>query len=415
MDAEHPSVPGATNSSHVFAMAGSSTAASSNGPITTLSATSPANSAVNNISNVTFTVSATALDNYAGNSESKSTSTCTNLTQSLGVARVNPRSNSSIFRSSFSISTVADAAAMKALSGGSAGTSLSAKSSSIPFSINTVTTNSVIGSNGMTSSAIALYLSPESSNGHSGGIAAQTALVLITSASSPAEFMVSSNQTSNISTSISSTKFVKAVVHSNTTLLKLQATGSTQLSGSNLLSQNTLLSSMSSLACANLTSSTSILLSLTSMTNLANYGFLARSNLFSTSSNSGTHTVSATNQVAVPITSLNPTNAAAIADGIAIGRGLALLYDKAYSITDISALEASKPDIIKSIETLDSDLKRLSLDLGGSGTSTCGKNRSKFRRRKRGILGRLLDTIASTVCSLVKVQADIDNSSAGFG
>lgn len=201
---------------------------------------------------------------------------------------------------------------------------------------------------------------------------------------------------------MSSAKFVNAVVHSNTTLQGSQTSGSTQLSGS------TLPSSLSSFARANLTSSTAIFPSLASSTNFAKQRLTAPSNSFPTSSNSGTHTVSSITQISIPITSLTPTNAAAIADGIAIGGELALLYDKAHSISDLTALAAAKPSIIASIETLKSDLKRLSLDLGGSGIPTCGKSRFRFRSRRRSILDHLLVTIASTVCNLIKVQAEID-------
>ena len=421
MEAEDSSVPGASSLNHGFAMAGSSTAVSSNGPITTSSGINPAHPTVNHHSISTSTVSATALESNTGTFKYNSTSTRTALTQSHGAAGLNPQSNSgssrfttltqllgaasvslqtnsSSTRSSSSISTAAEAVARKALTGGSAVTSLSTRLSSLPSSMNAVITNAVTSSNGMTSSKIALPPPPESSNVHSGDTAAQTASVVIASASSRAGTLVSTNQTSSIPTSTSSTKFVNAVVHSNTTLLGSQAFGST------LLSRSTLLSLVSSSARARSASSTSFLPSLT----LANYRSSTPSNSFSTSSNSGVNTLSATAQIAIPITSFSPNNAAAIADGVAIGGGLALLYDKARSISDVSALVASKPDMIKSIETFKSDLKRLSLDLGGSGTSSCSKIKSRSRSRKRSILDRLLNTITSTVCSLIKVQAEID-------
>ncbi len=49
------------------------------------------------------------------------------------------------------------------------------------------------------------------------------------------------------------------------------------------------------------------------------------------------------------------------------------------------------------------------MDIGGEGSSTsCSESKSRFRRRKRSILGDLLITITSAVFSLTKIQADIN-------
>lgn len=113
--------------------------------------------------------------------------------------------------------------------------------------------------------------------------------------------------------------------------------------------------------------------------------------------------------------SLSPIEPAAIAGGIAIGEGLSFLYSKALSVFDESELIASKTEFIDSIETLKSDLERLSTDLGGSGNPPCSSSKSRFRRRKRSIVSDLLDTITSTICSLAKAQTDIDTVPPDLG
>ena len=135
---------------------------------------------------------------------------------------------------------------------------------------------------------------------------------------------------------------------------------------------------------------------------------IASSTLFSTSTNSGTNTLAVGVQIAIPTTSLSPIDPAAIAGGFAIGEGLSSLYSEALSISDESELIASKTGFIDSIETLKSDLERLSIDLGGSGNPPCSSSKSRFRHRRRSIVTDLLSTIASTICSLAKAQTDID-------
>ena len=114
-------------------------------------------------------------------------------------------------------------------------------------------------------------------------------------------------------------------------------------------------------------------------------------------------------QINIPTTSLSPLDAAAIAGGIAIGEGLLFLYSKARSISGEPELLASKTQLISSMETLKSDLESLSKDLGGDGGSiSCGGSKSRSRYRKKSILGNLLSTITRTVCSLTKLEAEID-------
>lgn len=87
---------------------------------------------------------------------------------------------------------------------------------------------------------------------------------------------------------------------------------------------------------------------------------------------------------------------------------MALLYSKAHANSDESAaLVASKTIFINSIETLKADLERLRTDLGGSGTS-CSRSKFRNRHRKRSIFSDLLSTINNAVCSLTKIQADIE-------
>ena len=142
---------------------------------------------------------------------------------------------------------------------------------------------------------------------------------------------------------------------------------------------------------------------------------IASSTLFSTSTNSGINTLTVGIQIAIPTTSLSPIDPAAIAGGIAIGEGLNLLYSKALSISDESELIASKTGLIDSIETLKSDLEKLSTDLGGIGNPACSSSKSRFRRRKRSLVSDLLNTITSTICSLAEVQTDIDTVPPDLG
>lgn len=114
-------------------------------------------------------------------------------------------------------------------------------------------------------------------------------------------------------------------------------------------------------------------------------------------------------QITIPTTSLSPADAAAIAGGFALGEGLSWLYSKGRSISDESELMASKAGFINSIETLRSDMDRFSLDLGGDGSSvSCSGIKYTFRHRKRSIIGDLLGTITKAICSLTKLQVDID-------
>lgn len=192
---------------------------------------------------------------------------------------------------------------------------------------------------------------------------------------SPANISRSTNQTSISSAPASSTGFTATTTHSNDASLGFQASTSAWHSSTSSLTRNS----------------------------------IASTTIFPASTSSGTRTSVANVQINIPTTSLSPLDAAAIAGGIAIGEGLLFLYSKARSISDEAELLASKTQLISSMETLKSDLESLSIDLGGDGGSiSCGGSKSRSRYRKTSILGNLLSTITRTVCSLTKLEAEID-------
>ena len=152
------------------------------------------------------------------------------------------------------------------------------------------------------------------------------------SAASTTETSLPAKQTSISLTSTPFTKSTNATSHSNPTLMASQA------------SNNASLSLVSSSASTSNPSHTSM----TTSTLFFNQHIAASSVTFSISTNGASTTRS---QIAIPTTTMGPNNAAAIAGGVAIGEGLALLYAKFCGIPDIAGLKASKTEMLNSIQT----------------------------------------------------------------
>ena len=320
------------------------------------------------------------MKNNAGYINSSSDSTYTNSTKSMSATGMSLRSNSSSFRPFSSISTTSRKVGIGQLSNGSAISPLSRISNSLLSSTTTLTS-----SHGMISPEMGPILSSKSSSVRSSNVLYQTAPEGVSSAPKTSSLI---NQTSGFPTSVSSTKFGSTVVHSNTSLLGLQA------------SRSTLLSSV--LTSTNLASSTFAIQSLMSFSSITNNKVAASLDFIFTSTSSGDKTLTAIAQIAIPTTTMSPTDAAAIDGGVAIAGGLVLLLSQARPITNKAGLLAMRPRLINSIDDLKTDLKTLSLDLGGKGTPDCTRSESSLQSRKRSVLGHLLDTISKTICSLAK-------------
>ena len=172
-------------------------------------------------------------------------------------------------------------------------------------------------------------------------------------------------------------------------------------------SENNLSSLLSSPARTSMMSSSPSCLSTKASFSLSSYHSTAASTTIATMKSSGITSLTANPYVAIPTTSLSPNDAAAIAGGVAIAEGLAFLSVKYRGISDEAGLEASKTEFIDSIGILKSNLERLSLDLGGGGSTTCPGSKSRFRHRRRSTSSGLLDTITRAVCSLTTAQTHL--------
>ena len=200
----------------------------------------------------------------------------------------------------------------------------------------------------------------------------------------------------------SNTRAETLSVPSNTTAPAELASASAH--SSSTMSENTLSAIRSSPALTGMLSSRSV--------SLSSKHSIAASMTISTMKSSGINSLTAIPYVALPTTPLSPNDAVAIAGGVAIAEGLAFL-SATYLVSDAAALEASKTELIDSIVMLESNLERLSLDLGGDGRKSCTGSKSRFRHMKRSTLSDLLDTITRARCSLTTTemhlgQVDLD-------
>lgn len=99
--------------------------------------------------------------------------------------------------------------------------------------------------------------------------------------------------------------------------------------------------------------------------------------------------------------SINPTNSAALADGIALGGALLSFSKSAAQVGPDIVKPPIKTDFLKSLETIESDLENAFKDRGGVDTrAPCVAKMKRFRLRNRDLLSEVLNDFECAIDSV---------------
>ena len=110
--------------------------------------------------------------------------------------------------------------------------------------------------------------------------------------------------------------------------------------------------------------------------------------------------------------SINPTNSAALADGIALGGALLSFYKSAAQIGPDIVKPPIKTDSLKSLETIESDLGDAFKDRGGVDTGApCVAKKKRFRLRNRDLISQVLNDFRCAIDSVntLKIHLSMEN------
>ncbi|CAF9919701.1 hypothetical protein IMSHALPRED_004703 [Imshaugia aleurites] len=118
---------------------------------------------------------------------------------------------------------------------------------------------------------------------------------------------------------------------------------------------------------------------------------------------------SSSNMMSTPsTTSTNPTDSAALADGIALGGALLLFAKNAAQVGPNIVKPPSKTSALKALGTVKADLEDAFKDRGGIDTGTpCVTKRKRDRLRERGLISLVMNAFRCAIKSLNTLQTDL--------